>query len=317
MILHRCRSIISIVFCCMAFSIDAGAVYGAPAVNPAEQEIAKDPGIQQAIKDLDGGKPDKALICFDNFLAKNPNSASVLLLKGTALSRLKRDEEAVPVFQKSIQQFGKTSQQSAFAYTGLGTSYLALHRIDEAISQFDLADSIAPDNPVIQVLLARAYLANKNPYWARMAIIHLDRAEALDFKADFVPLFRARGLELSGQKDEAKAVLNRMIEGLPKTPAGLDQKSKLEQVIQNLQNPKIPNDGPTPPEKRHYDLKATPLFAVIKTDRAKNLVTVVTASGRDADHGTQDGENDGYMVMPKGDFDAQAELTGSSYRLKQ
>jgi predicted Zn-dependent protease len=312
---NRC-SIISIViyFYCAVSTFAAGAANGA---NVVDQELEKDPIARQAMEELDQNKLDKALIDFDKFLAKNPNSPAALLLKGTTLAHLKRDEEAVPVFQKSIQQFEKQGRHSALAYAGLGTSYLALHRVNEAITQFDLADSSDPDNPTVQILLARAYLANKNPYWAQMAIIRLDRAESLDFKADFVPLFRARALELSGQKEEAQTVLTKMIEGLPKTPDGLDKKSKLEQVIQHLQNTKIPNDGPTPPEKRHYDLKATPLFTVIKTDRAKNLVTVVTAYGRDADHGAQDGENDGYMVMPKGDFDSQAELKGSSYRLKQ
>jgi tetratricopeptide (TPR) repeat protein len=335
-------SIISIVMCFIVAVCVSGSAYGAenaersaqnskpvknakPAQNeksvqssaPVDQELSKDPFIQDGMKDLDEDKPDAALISFDKYLLKNPNSPGALLMKGTALSRLHRDQESIPVFQKAIQQFDKTDHQSALAYSGLGSAYLILNRIDEAIAQLDLADSVTPDNPIIQVLLARAYLGKKNPYWAHLALIHLDRAEALDFKARYVPLLRARGLELSGQREEAQAILNKEIEALPKTPESAQLKAKLESVIQHLQTAKEPKDGPTPPEKRHYDLKATPLFTVTKTDKEKNLVTVVTASGRDADGGSQDGENDGYMVMPKSDFDAQAELKGASYKLKQ
>jgi hypothetical protein len=276
---------------------------------------ARPEDLQEGMRLLDADQPADALALFRKYLLSAPKSPQALLLEATALSSLKKDAEAALAFKQAIIAFQENGKDSELAHAGLGTSLLSQNRTDDAIHQFQIADGLSPNNGVIEVLLARAYLTKQNPYYAQLALKKIEKAQSVKFSPEYLPLFKARALELVGRTDEAEKCLEDVMAHLG---IGDEQKkSQLQSVIDHLKRAKEPRPGPVAPDRRHYNLSSSPLFVVVKIDQREKLVTIATADGKDPDRGHQDGENDGYFTMPQAEFDLQTRLKDGTYVLKE
>jgi len=84
---------------------------------------------------LDANDPRKALVCFENFLASQPQNPEALVRKAAALERLDRADEALSCCDRAIAADGAT----VTAYLFKGGLLNRLQRYDEALKCYEQA----------------------------------------------------------------------------------------------------------------------------------------------------------------------------------
>lgn len=84
---------------------------------------------------LSSNEPEKALRCFEEVLAVEPENAEALVKKGTALEQLKRLEEAIDCYDKAIA----LNQTMTVAYLHKGAVFNQLERFSEALECYEQA----------------------------------------------------------------------------------------------------------------------------------------------------------------------------------
>jgi tetratricopeptide (TPR) repeat protein len=87
----------------------------------------------QSLLDLD--QPEKAVACFDEALALEPNHAEALIKKGVALERLRKTDEAIQCYDGAIAADGSMT----LAYLYKGGLYNRLERYNEALECYEQA----------------------------------------------------------------------------------------------------------------------------------------------------------------------------------
>jgi len=86
-------------------------------------------------KYLDGNQPQKALECFDKFVASNPSRADALVKRATALEKLGRDDEALSGYNRAISM----DSTLVIAHLHKGGLLNRLRRYDEALNCYEQA----------------------------------------------------------------------------------------------------------------------------------------------------------------------------------
>lgn len=100
----------------------------------------KDATVQQGVKAAQRGQFDEAIKFYDQALEKNPNNASVLVIKGYSLFKLKRLDEAVNSLLAAI----KAEPKTAWAYYNLALVYCAMGKSSEASDASRQAINLQP-----------------------------------------------------------------------------------------------------------------------------------------------------------------------------
>ena len=86
-------------------------------------------------KFLDAGSPQKALECFDKFLAAHPDHADAVVKRATALEKLGRDDEALAGYNRAIAM----DNALVIAHLHKGGLLNRLRRYDEALNCYEQA----------------------------------------------------------------------------------------------------------------------------------------------------------------------------------
>jgi len=273
---------------------------GTKAANPTEDEPAlKDnEELEKGKRLLQADKPEESLPHFQTFASANPESAQAYFFLGTAYSETEKFDDAINALEKAIKLANKRGYDSAQFHVNLGNCYLQRDRIDESIAQFHTAEQIMPNEERAHLNMARAYLEKGNPVYAELANTELNRVESSNIDVRLVPLLKARALELLGKPEDAAKQLREYSAVYLKKPEDSDERAKIERLIANLKPRKTTKLGPTPPDKRQYEIKTGDMYIIFDIDEEKNLVTLATGDSKDPDGGKQDGENDGFITMP-------------------
>ncbi len=261
--------------------------------------------LEKGKKLLQADKPEEALAYFQAFAKANPDSPQANFFVGTAYSEIDKFDEAITSLERAISLANKKGYDSAQFHVNLGNCYLQRDRVDDAIGQFHTAEQIMPNEQRAHLNMARAYLEKGNPVYAELAMTELNRLESSSIDERLVPLLKARSLELLGKPEEAANQLREYSSSFLKKPEDKAERQKIERLIANLKPRKTTKLGPTPPDKRHYDIKTGDMYIIFDIDEDKNLVTLATGDNKDPDGGVQDSENDGFITMPLTQFMAQ------------
>ena len=84
---------------------------------------------------LNGNEPEKALACFDQALALDPQNAETLIKKAGALEKLNRFEEAIACYDHAIEADGSMT----IAYLHKGGLFNRMSRYEEALQCYEHA----------------------------------------------------------------------------------------------------------------------------------------------------------------------------------
>jgi len=140
-------------------------------------------------------------------IGQNPKSARGYAALAEALEERRRYQGVVDVLAPAIPSF-RSGQDSAFALSlllpHLGFAYQQVGQFDKAVSSFDEARKLAPDDPAILGYLIQANLGAKN-YSAAADLAHQARANQPDNLA--LARLEAQALRQSGKADQGIAVL--------------------------------------------------------------------------------------------------------------
>jgi Flp pilus assembly protein TadD len=91
---------------------------------------------------LDAGDPNASLILIDRVLAADPDSPAALEIRARALFDSKDYEQALPVFQRQVDNH----PDDDFAHYGLGLTLWRLQRFPEAVDHLALAAVMRPSD---------------------------------------------------------------------------------------------------------------------------------------------------------------------------
>ena len=100
------------------------------AMKPAAPDL-----LSEGQKFLDANAPQKALECFDKFLATNPERADAIVKRASALEKLGREEEALATYNRAITEDGTL----VIAHLQKGGLLNRLRRYDEALNCYEQA----------------------------------------------------------------------------------------------------------------------------------------------------------------------------------
>jgi len=84
---------------------------------------------------LNAGKLEEAIACFDQVLATDPRNAEAFVKKGTALERLRKTKEALECYDRAIAADGSMT----IAYLYKGGLYNRMERFSEALACYEQA----------------------------------------------------------------------------------------------------------------------------------------------------------------------------------
>ncbi|MCL2460125.1 MAG: tetratricopeptide repeat protein, partial [Euryarchaeota archaeon] len=96
----------------------------------------------KAITTMQKGKFDAAITLLDKLIKKEPKQAELYNLKGTCLSKLGRNEEALECYEQAIAH----SDTSAMYWNNKGLVLQSLGRRDEAKTAFEHALCLEKDH---------------------------------------------------------------------------------------------------------------------------------------------------------------------------
>jgi tetratricopeptide (TPR) repeat protein len=88
---------------------------------------------------------EKAILHFDAILSKHPGHPEVLLLKGAALERLRRDQDAIDCYDQAIQ----ADKNLTMAYLHKGGLYNRMERFSEAMECYEQALRVQEGRPAV------------------------------------------------------------------------------------------------------------------------------------------------------------------------
>jgi tetratricopeptide (TPR) repeat protein len=100
------------------------------AAKPAAPDL-----LSEGQKFLDDNAPQKALECFDKFLATNPERADAIVKRAIALEKLGREDEALSTYNRAITEDGTL----VIAHLQKGGLLNRLRRYDEALNCYEQA----------------------------------------------------------------------------------------------------------------------------------------------------------------------------------
>lgn len=103
--------------------------------------------IREANRYCELGEFEKAIVCYDKALEKNPDNYDMYIDKGITYSDMKKEEEAVKIFSEAIKRF----PERAYAYGCRAESYMRMEKYKEALEDYNSTLEIVVgtvDNPV-------------------------------------------------------------------------------------------------------------------------------------------------------------------------
>lgn len=263
------------------------------------------------------GKYPESLACLRQYVANFPKDPQGQFWLGTVYLDTDNFVPAESAFRKAITLFPANTDIPE-VHVNLGNALLGLGKIDESIPEFDRAIRINPKEPRAHYNLARALLEKHNPVFASVALNELKTSEQLGLKLRRLPILKAQANIEMGLLPEAKEIFSSLLSTYPDDAAHGSDRKVLQSAIDSLdreiavRNREVP---PTPPEKRHYELKPGTRYVIIRVNEDKHLITIANEDKQDPDGGKQDGRNDGIIEMPEANLSEQVKAKGEVYRL--
>jgi len=139
--------------------------------NMSENDLE---ALHRAIREM---RDHEVIRLCDRLLENDPANAEILYYKGQAMANLDRFEEAVKLFDETLQLTDKTSGNFANIMVAKGNTLLMLERLDEAETCYDQALSIKPFWG--QVWVERARVAFRRQRF-QDSVKYCDRAISID-----------------------------------------------------------------------------------------------------------------------------------------
>ncbi|KAL0490920.1 TPR repeat-containing protein [Acrasis kona] len=104
------------------------------------------------------GRGLEAVSILEDLIKEDENNVALRIDKATALTALGSYEEAIKLFDESLQMFPDQYNKSQI-YVNKGTSYHRLRQLNEAIDCFNKSIQLNPENPVLYDKRLMSYLA--------------------------------------------------------------------------------------------------------------------------------------------------------------
>jgi TolB-like protein/tRNA A-37 threonylcarbamoyl transferase component Bud32/Tfp pilus assembly protein PilF len=156
---------------------------------------------------------DRAIALFEKAVALDPGYARAHLALGSAYQD-KGDFLGVgELVKKALVTCGRAVElrpKSAQAWRGLGSTYLSLGRVDEALGAVEKAASLAPDDAEIRGTMARVLFVGKGLF--REAAEEHEKALAANPQAGWSALQLAHCRALTGELERGREAAKRAIE---------------------------------------------------------------------------------------------------------
>ena len=215
----------------LARAYDAAGEHG-KAIKLYRQSVAIAPNDADAWYDLaaalqDRGDPKEARTAIEESLRRDPNRSDGHNMLGVALARGGNPSAAVDEFRKALA----IDPRSARAYNNLGNALRDLGRSDEAFDAYQRAAALAPRYPdplngigVVLVQQGRG----------RDAIPYFDRAIALAPAFYEAQLNRAIATDAAGDRPDAVAQLEKLLNVLPHGHEFDDQRKTARALLSRL-----------------------------------------------------------------------------------
>lgn len=277
----------------------AGADPAAPGADAGKQaEVHRElPAMLKQGRKLLLKEQPAALEQFQRYVEKHPEDSEGYFWLGTALLEQQKSDAAIAALRTAVELNSARGLDSAQVRVNLGNALLASNRVDEAIVEYKRGIKINAYEPRAHFNLARALLKKETPYYAAVALSHLNIADELGLSLPEIWKYRAQAYALTKRYDEAGKQLSEYLAKLPYTSANGEARRKVSDLIGTLNNPPAEPEGLVPVKKRRYRLTQDQSYAVTHVDELRNLVTLVTIDQKDPDGGLQDGVNDGFFQM--------------------
>lgn len=286
----------------------------APSANapPSSQSNQLDEGINLCRS----GKYQEAISYFQKYVATAPNDARGYFWLGTAYLDVENYAQAEPHLRKAISLLPENIFVPEL-HVNLGNALLELNKTDEAIQQYQLALKINPKEPRAHLNLARALIDKGSPIDAFVAIDELKKTEQLGLKLSSMLSLQAKANVNLGNFKEARSLMTDFLATIPNDADSQDRRKAVQAIIESIDNIISKRDQaavPTPPQKRHYELKSGTQYIITKMDKDRHLVTMASSDKQDPDGGKQDGFNDGIFEMPDSELNQQVKERGEVWR---
>lgn len=195
-----------------------------PSVGPSQPAVIAQ--LRRGTQMIDAGKLPEALSIFQDYTRSRPEDPTGYFWIGVCFDEMSNFKNAVIAYQEAISRAEQKAMDSCEIRMNLGNALLKDNDIDQAIEAYKRALEVNPSYGLALLNLGRAYIAKAN-YPA--ALSAFDKCEELHFNPRQVPYYRAKALLALGRKDEACALVQRL---LLDTPPGASR-TDLEREFQS------------------------------------------------------------------------------------
>jgi tetratricopeptide (TPR) repeat protein len=197
----------------------------APSPAPSYPPPANTSILRRGTQMIDGGQLPRALALFQDYCNQKPQEPSGYFWMGVCYDEMKNYTAAVQAYRDALARAEQSTMDSAEIRTNLGNALLKQNEIDQAIASYTRALEINPLYGLAELNLGRAFLAKQD---FQAALSAFDRCNDLHLAARQLPYYRAKALWGAGRKDEAAAVIQRLLQNFPDGEA----KDAVEQEFQ-------------------------------------------------------------------------------------
>ncbi len=185
-------------------------------------------------------------------IKKSPAMGKLRISLGTLYVLDKNTDKARQVFKTAVKDFSDdvTGVTSRIALASL---YMQAKQKDEALKELHDAIAIAPNNPKVNLLLAKIDISNKAYQNAVIALRVVVKEDPANVDAYFLLAATHQAL---GEKEQAKAVLNNAFENNRSNPKALMKLAKYYGSIKDMANTEKMVDSYLAIDNSNYEVRS-------------------------------------------------------------
>lgn len=167
------------------------------------------------------GKDEEALECLEKVNKKNSDNIIILVAKANILSNLKKHNEALELINKALEK--EPNNEDALFYYGVILSNFDEYQ-NKAIEVYKKVVEVNPNNIHALSNLAALY-GLQGDYW--LALEAADNALKIDGRYIYAKINKAGTLMMLNKYEEAKTILDQLVNENPKSVSILNIRSEL------------------------------------------------------------------------------------------
>ncbi|MBX9687474.1 MAG: tetratricopeptide repeat protein [Candidatus Obscuribacterales bacterium] len=165
---------------------------------------------------LDAGRLQDALNVFQHYCRSRPQDAKGYFWVGVVYDEMGNYPDAIQAYRDATARAEQNAMDSAEIRTNLGNSLMKQNELTLAIESYKRAVEINPLYGLARMNLGRAYISAAE---YEKALAAFDKCEELHFSNRQLPYYRAKALLAMGRKEEAAAIISRLLLDQPEGEA--------------------------------------------------------------------------------------------------